>query len=103
MAFLLSTPSPKYGISSPIMAEALAATMLCLLIRVCADRLEKVGASKMTGGPLLDKTTSYIRHEDFLRSSSPILRHTQGTAPLDSETGLTGELWSNCVILILEN
>ena len=46
-AFLLSTPSPKYGLSSPIMAEALA-TMLCLPSRVCADRLgEKVGGSKV--------------------------------------------------------
>ena len=46
-AFLLSTPSPKYSLSSPIMAEALA-TMLCLPSRVCADRLgEKVGASKV--------------------------------------------------------
>ena len=46
-AFLLSTPSPKYGLSSPIMAEA-PATMLCLPSRVCADRLgEKVGASKV--------------------------------------------------------
>ena len=46
-AFLLSTPSPKYGLSSPIMAEALA-TMLCLPSRVCADRMgEKVGGSKV--------------------------------------------------------
>ena len=46
-AFLLSTPSPKYGLSSPIMAEALA-TMLCLPSRVCADRVgEKVGGSKV--------------------------------------------------------
>ena len=28
--------------------------------------------------------------------------HAQGT-PLYSETGWTGELWSNCVLLILEN
>ena len=46
-AFLLSTPSPKYGLSSPIMAEALA-TMLCLPSRVCADRVgEKIGGSKV--------------------------------------------------------
>ena len=41
-AFLLSTPSPKYGLSSPIVAEALA-TMLCLPSHVCADKVgEKV-------------------------------------------------------------
>ena len=48
---------------------------------------------------------SYIRHEDFLCPldsfffSSVTLR----VPPLDSETGWTGELWSNCVFLILEN
>ena len=42
---------------------------------------------------------SYIRHEDFLL----LLRHAQGTPPLKSETGWTGELWSNRVLLILEN
>ena len=48
MAFLLSTPSPKYGLSSPNMAEVLVATMLFLLLRVCAGRLEeKVEASKV--------------------------------------------------------
>ena len=32
-----------------------------------------------------------------------LLRHAQGTPPLDSETGWTAELWSNPVLLILEN
>ena len=37
-AFLLSTPSTKYGLSRPFVAEALA-TMLCLSTRICADRV----------------------------------------------------------------
>ena len=44
---------------------------------------------------------SYIRHEDFLRSSV-LLRHAQGT-PLYSEKGWTGELWSNHIFRTLEN
>ena len=35
--------------------------------------------------------TSNIRHKDFRANS---FRHAQGTPPLDSETGWTGELWS---------
>ena len=42
---------------------------------------------------------SYIRHEDFLRPSSVTLV----LPPMKSETGWTGELWSNRVLLILEN
>ena len=50
---------------------------------------------------------SYIRHKDFLllllllllRPPSVTLRGS----PLDSEMGWTGELWSNRVLLILEN
>ena len=47
---------------------------------------------------------SYIRHEDFRPSSvlRPSVCNAQGT-PLDSETGWTGDLWSNPVLLILEN
>ena len=49
-------------------------------------------------------SSSYIRHEDFLllllRPPPP---SRSGDPPLDSETGWTGELWSNCVLLILEN
>ena len=40
----------------------------------------------------------YIRHEDF-RSFFVMLRGP----PLKSETGCTGELWSNRVLLILKN
>ena len=42
---------------------------------------------------------SYIRHEDFLRP--PCV--TFVLPPLDSVMGRTGELWSNRVVLILEN
>ena len=44
---------------------------------------------------------SYIKHKDILllRPSSVTLRGP----PLDSETGWTGELWSNRVLLICEN
>ena len=42
---------------------------------------------------------SKIRHNDFFHSFSVTLR----VPPLDSETGWTGELWSNRVLLILEN
>ena len=45
---------------------------------------------------------SNIRHEDFrllVRSSVCQAR----TTALKSETGCTGELWSNCVLLILKN
>ena len=54
---------------------------------------------------LMPSVSSYIRHKDFLRSfvcpdfSSVTLR----PPPLDSETGWTGELWSNRGFLILEN
>ena len=44
---------------------------------------------------------SNIRHEDFrlfVRSCVTLRGH-----PLDSETGWTGELWSNPVLLISEN
>ena len=47
---------------------------------------------------------SYIRHEDFRPpSSSVLLCNAQGTPPLKSETGWTGELWSSRVLVILEN
>ena len=47
------------------------------------------------GDPKLDTRISFVR----LSSSSVTLR----VPPLDSETGWTGELWSNCVLLIVEN
>ena len=43
---------------------------------------------------------AYIRHEDFFRPSYSV---TLVLPPLISEMGWTGELWSNCVLLILEN
>jgi hypothetical protein len=55
---------------------------------------------------LIKMITSKIRHEDFLRPLSFVLRPSYVTLrlpPLDSETGWTGELWSNRVLLILEN
>ena len=45
---------------------------------------------------------SYIRHEDFFRLSFVTLRVRVPPHPLDSETGCTGELWSNRILLILE-
>ena len=45
---------------------------------------------------------SYIRHEDFFRPS-PSSSVTLVLPPLKSETGWTGELWSNRILLILEN
>ena len=40
----------------------------------------------------------------FVRSSFVLRSYvTLRGPPLDSETGWTGELWSNCVLLILEN
>ena len=46
---------------------------------------------------------SYIRSEDFLRPSVHSYSVTLRLPPLDSEMGWAGELWSNCVFLILEN
>ena len=46
-------------------------------------------------------TLSNIRHEDF-RPDSSSSSVTLRVPPLDSETGWTGELWSNRVVLILE-
>ena len=47
---------------------------------------------------------SYIRHEDFLLLLRPPSSSvTLVLPPLDSETGWTGELWSNRILLILEN
>ena len=43
---------------------------------------------------------SYIRHEDFLRSSSSV---TLVLPPLKSETGRTGELWSKTNLLNWQN
>ena len=44
---------------------------------------------------------SYIRHEDFCPLFG--LCNAQGTPPLDSETGWTGELWSNTNLLKWQN
>ena len=41
---------------------------------------------------------SNIRHEDFFRPFVALI-----LPPLKSETGWTGELWSNRFLLILEN
>ena len=49
----------------------------------------------------LVQVESNIRHEDFRSSVRPCV--TLMGPPLDSETGWTGELWSNPVLLILEN
>ena len=49
---------------------------------------------------------SKIRHEDFLCSFVRLyvcMFITLRGPTLDSETGWTGELWSNLVLLILEN
>ena len=46
-AFLLSTPGPHSGLSSPVFAEAVA-TLLSMPSRVCVDRVgEKVGNSRV--------------------------------------------------------
>ena len=44
----------------------------------------------------------YIRHKDF-RPPSVRPSVTLVLPPLGSETGWTGELWSNCILLILKN
>ena len=59
-------------------AEGIASANICLLAYLCF-------------------IISNIRHEDFR------LCVTLRVHPLDSETGWTGELWSNTVLLILEN
>ena len=46
---------------------------------------------------------SYIRHKDFLHLDSVRQSVMLILPPLDSETGWTGELWSNRVVPILEN
>ena len=43
---------------------------------------------------------SYIRHKDFLLRPPPSVTLV---LPLKPKTGWTGELWSNCVLLILKN
>ena len=52
---------------------------------------------KVCEHPKLDTRISFVR--SFVRPSCVTLRGP----PLDSETGWTGELWSNPVLLILEN
>ena len=49
--------------------------------------------------PILDTRISV---RPFVRPSVLLCVTLRGP-PLDSETGLTGELWSNPVLLILEN
>ena len=53
----------------------------------------------------LNLQLSNIRHEDFRPSVRSFVLPcvTLRGPPLDSETGWTGELWSNPVLLILEN
>ena len=46
---------------------------------------------------------SKITHEDFLCLFVCLSSVTLRGLPLDSETGWTGELWLNTVLLILEN
>ena len=46
---------------------------------------------------------SYIRKEKYRPATPPVyVYHAQGTL-LHSETGWTGELWSNRVVLLFEN
>ena len=45
---------------------------------------------------------SYIRHDDFRSKFVRPSITLRGLPPLDSETWWTGELWSNCVVLMFE-
>ena len=68
------------------------------LIEAAFSILVSIQLSHLIEWPKEQREASNIRHEDF-RSSLVTLR----VPPLDSETGWTGELWSNPVLLILEN
>ena len=54
----------------------------------------KENLTNMFNNPKLDTRISVLRTLSFVTLRLP---------PLDSETGWTGELWSNCVFLVLEN
>ena len=60
---------------------------------------DPLAAKSLLLHPKLERRISFVRL--FVRSFVRMSR--SGDPPLKSETGLTGELWSNCVLLILEN
>ena len=65
--------------------------------------VEEDGRGGRGQGPLKHwKRSSNIRHENF-RSFVRLFFVSSGYPTLDSETGCTGELWSNRVVLISEN
>ena len=55
---------------------------------------------KWTQGSAVQCSESYIRQDDIF---CLFVGHTQGPLRQDSETGWTGELWSNRILLKLEN
>ena len=66
--------------------------------QILANPYEDDDRYKMVRNPILERGSAVL----LLLLLPLLLRHAQGT-PLDSETGWTGELWSNCILLIFEN
>ena len=69
-------------------------------VRFCLSNIRKEKYHPATTTPA---AATPVSRSGYTRISvGPSVCHAQGT-PLDSETGWTGVLWSNCVLLILEN